>query len=94
MPHGSLSAFKATLARKKARDVKQRSMFEKGRSSYKTPEGEKTKFPKLSDNQIAQAKQSIRRKLTSQKRKTRIINGIFIISFMVLSIIILFRYVL
>ncbi len=48
MPHGSFAAFKATLARKKARDDKKVSLYDKNRKVYRnSTENIEYNFPKL-----------------------------------------------
>ncbi len=95
MPNGSLSAFKATLARKKARDVKKKSMFEKSRGTFKTSKyTSATVFPKLSGAKVDEVKQGIRKKLTSQRKRSLIVNSLFIIVFAIITVVLFLKYLL
>lgn len=70
MPHGSLSQFKATLARKQSRDNKRTNIFEKKGDIYKESNTKTDyNFPKLSDAELEKVKEKIRRKMKSDRIK-------------------------
>ncbi len=72
--HGSLSQFKATLARKKARKEAQQGKFDRKNLNYKSS-NTKTEFdfPKLSEKELEKVKEEIREKLKSDKRNQSLI---------------------
>lgn len=93
MPHGSLSAFKATLARKKSRDVNKKSFFDKNKSAYKTSETKtEYNFPKLSESELLEVKGNIRKRLKSDRKKSLIRSGLFIICFLTLLLFLLLKF--
>lgn len=70
MADGSLSQFKATLARKKAREEKRRGKIDNGTQNYKSLDNKSEyDFPKLSDSELDEVKNDIRKKLKSGRRK-------------------------
>ncbi len=85
MPHGSLNAFKATLARKKARDVKKKSIYDKNiTGTYNSDQETEYNFPKLTDSELENVKLSIRRKLKNDRRKSRILGAITLLILIIL----------
>jgi len=60
MPHGSFAAFKETLARKKARDIKKKSIYDNKHQVSKSP-GSNTEFnfPKLTASELETVKYNI-----------------------------------
>ena len=75
MADGSLSQFKATLARKKERDAKRRGKMDS--SSYKIANSKpEYSFPKLSDAELKKVKKNIRKKMKREKRREAIFLGI------------------
>ena len=83
MPHGSLAAFKQTLARKKARDVKKKSIYN-NKNQVSKRSGKKTEFnfPKLSSAELETVKLNIRKKLKKERLKIHILTSI---SFIILE---------
>ena len=83
MADGSLSQFKATLARKQARKNKTKGKFERNRLDTKSADS-KTEFdfPKLSDTELKELKDKIRVEATSNKR-----TDLFIFVFLVLVVL-------
>jgi hypothetical protein len=78
MADGSLSQFKATLARKKARDDKRRGKIDG--SSYKISDSKpEYGFPKLTDSELENVKIDIRKKIKAEKRKELILFGIILL---------------
>ncbi|MBW2938102.1 hypothetical protein KXJ69_08285 [Aureisphaera sp. CAU 1614] len=72
--HGSLSQFKAMLARKKERDDKKR--VKNDSSTYNVYDTKPDYgFPKLSDAALEKVKSDIRQKIRAEKRKELIIYG-------------------
>jgi len=90
MPYGSQNAFKTTLARKKARDNKKKSIFDNN-SDYKYS-NKKTEynFPKLSKTELEKAKTRIRKKIKSYRRIKQLIT--FTV-FILLAIAIIYLYI-
>lgn len=84
MPDGSLSQFKATLARKSERNQKRQARTDRHGSNYKSsvskPEFD---FPQLSETEMDQVKTEIREKIKSDKKReqtTILIILVFLIS--------------
>lgn len=80
MADGSLSQFKATLARKKARKEKTQGKFDRkslGFSDDKKPDFD---FPNLSESEMQLLKQQIQDKAKSDKRKEGLILGIIAVA--------------
>lgn len=74
MAHGSLSQFKAMLARKKERDDKRRGKNDS--STYNVYDSKPDYgFPKLTDAELEKVKSDIRQKIRAEKRKELIIYG-------------------
>lgn len=92
MAHGSLSHFKATLARKQERNQKRQARSDRKpiykNSGFKT----KLKEPELSDSELNKLKADIKTKLKSDNKKHLI--KVFIIMFVLTAIIlaIAFRF--
>ncbi len=80
MADGSLSQFKATLARKQARKDKAKGKFERNKLDFKNSDS-KTEFdfPKLSDSDLKELKNEIRSKAKSDRRRELIIFGLLLI---------------
>lgn len=72
MAHGSLSHFKATLARKVERNQKRQARTDR-QSKFKTTDS-KTEFdlPELSASELKKAKADIRNKMKLEKKKQQI----------------------
>lgn len=89
--HGSLSQFKATLARKKARKDSQQGKFDRKNLNYKSS-NTKTEFdfPKLSETELKKVKNDIREKLKSDNKK-KLISITIIIVILVLVIMYLIQ---
>ena len=70
MADGSLSQFKATLARKIERNKKKQARSDKHTSSYKSSDSNpEFDFPKLSESELKKIKSDIRKKLKSDRKK-------------------------
>ena len=70
MADGSLSQFKATLARKIERNQKRQARSDRNSTSYKSSDSKpEFDFPKLSESELAKVKKDIRKKLKSDKKK-------------------------
>ncbi len=88
MADGSLSQFKATLARKKARKDKSQGKFERKKMGFKSSDSKpEFDFPKLSESELEKVKSDIRKKMKSDRRNELIILGIL---FIVLTLLILY----
>lgn len=69
MAHGSLSQFKATLARKKARKDKNSGKFDRKKLGFKSLDKKpEFNFLELKDSELEKVKKDIRQKLKSQRR--------------------------
>ena len=80
MADGSLSQFKATLARKQARKDKAKGKFERNRLDFKNSDPkDEFDFPKLSDSDLEDLKSEIRSKAKSDRRKELILFGIIVV---------------
>jgi ribosomal protein S25 len=81
MAHGSLSQFKATLARKKARKDKNQGKFNRKKLGFKSSdEKAEFNFPELEDSTLEKVKKDIRQKLKVQKRFELIILFILLLA--------------
>lgn len=70
MADGSLSQFKATLARKIERNQKRQARSDRHTSSYKSYDSKpEFDFPKLSESELDKVKSDIRKKLKSDRKK-------------------------
>ncbi|RKN83225.1 hypothetical protein [Ulvibacterium marinum] len=88
MADGSLSQFKATLARKKARKDKSQGKFDRKKMGFKNPDSKpEFNFPKLSESELEKVKIDIRKKIKSDRRNELIILGIV---FIALALLILY----
>jgi hypothetical protein len=82
MADGSLSQFKATLARKKARKDKAQGKFDRKKLGFKSSDSnQEYNFPKLPDHELEQVKKTIRDKIRSERRNELILIGIILIGF-------------
>ena len=89
MADGSLSQFKATLARKIERNQKRQARSDRNSSSYKSSDSKpEYNFPKLSESELEKVKSDIRKKLKSERKKEFIMITI-VIAILFLLIIIL-----
>ena len=80
MADGSLSQFKATLARKQARKDKAKGKFERKRIAVKNPNANtEFDFPKLSKKELEELKREIRSKAKSNWRKELIFFGLLVV---------------
>jgi len=89
MAHGSLSHFKATLARKIQRDKKRNARSDRNSSNSKNP-GKKIDFnlPKLSESEHNKVKADIRKKAKSERKKEIIKISIgLVITLIIISLI-------
>ncbi len=84
MADGSLSQFKATLARKQARKNKNQGKFDRRKLGFKSSK-EEFDFPQLSQAELEIAKTEIRRKIRNQNR----IGYIILITILVLGFLLL-----
>ena len=88
MADGSLSQFKATLARKIERNQKRQARSDRNSTSYKSSDSKpEFDFPKLSESELAKVKNDIRKKLKSDKKKEL---KTIIIIFAILGLVILY----
>lgn len=87
MADGSLSQFKATLARKIERNQKRKARNDRNSSSYKSS-NTKTEFdfPKLSKSELKKVKNDIRKKERSERKKELIITVIIFIILILISL--------
>lgn len=70
MADGSLSQFKATLARKIERNQKRQARNDRNSSTYKSSYSKpEYNFPKLSESELEKVKSDIRKKLKSDRKK-------------------------
>lgn len=91
MAHGSLSQFKATLARKIERNQKKQARSDRNSSSYKSSDSKPNfDFPKLSESELEKVKKEIKRKAKQDRKKeiVKIIIGLLIIAAITYLIII------
>lgn len=85
--HGSLSQFKATLARKKERNQKREARSDRNRTSYKGSDSKpEFDFPKLSESELEKLKSDIRKKLKSDRKK-ELITIVIILAILTLVIL-------
>ncbi|WP_194767414.1 hypothetical protein [Tamlana sp. I1] len=88
MADGSLSQFKATLARKIERNQKRQARNDRNLSSYKSSDSKpEYNFPKLSETELEKVKNDIRKKAKSERKKELITIAII---FIILTLIILY----
>lgn len=88
MADGSLSQFKATLARKIERNQKRQARSERNSSSYKSSNSKpEYNFPKLSESELEKVKSDIRKKAKSDRKKELITLAIV---FIILTLLILY----
>jgi len=80
MAHGSLSQFKATLARKKARKEKANGKFDRKALGFESS-NTKTEynFPELSGPELKKLKINIRTKAKAERRSDLVLFGLIII---------------
>ncbi len=89
MADGSLSQFKATLARKIERNQKRQARSDRNSSSYKSSDSKpEYNFPKLSESELEKVKSDIRKKLKSERKK-EFITITIVIAILILLIIFL-----
>lgn len=70
MADGSLSQFKATLARKIERNQKRQARSDRHSPSYKSSDSRpEFDFPKLSESELEKLKSDIRKKAKSERKK-------------------------
>ena len=70
MADGSLSQFKATLARKIERNQKRQARSDRHSTSYKSSDSRpEFDFPKLSEFELEKLKSDIRKKAKSERKK-------------------------
>ena len=87
MADGSLSQFKATLARKIERNQKRQARSDRHTSSYKSSDSKpEFDFPKLSESELDKVKSDIRKKAKSERKKQLIVISIV---FVIMALIIL-----
>jgi len=88
MADGSLSQFKATLARKIERNQKRQARNDRNSSNYKSSDSKpEYNFPKLSESELEKVKNDIRKNAKSERKKELITIAII---FIVLTLIILY----
>ena len=88
MADGSLSQFKATLARKIERNQKRQARNDRNSPNYKSSDSKlEFDFPKLSDSELEQVKKDIRKKIISKRRTELIIFGTILIGLIIYLII-------
>ncbi len=89
MPDGSLSHFKATLARKIERNQKRQSRVERNSLAYKSSDSiPEYQFQKLSEGELEEVKAGIRKKV-QKERKIELIMTILIFTSIAAVILIL-----
>jgi hypothetical protein len=90
MADGSLSQFKATLARKIERNQKRKARSDRNTSSYKNSDLKSHfDFPKLSESELEKVKSEIRKKAKLERKKEIITIAIV---FIILGSIILYFF--
>lgn len=83
MADGSLSQFKATLARKKARKEKTQGKFDRKKLGFNISETKpEFYFPNLSESEMEKFKANIRKKAKLEKRNELILFGIIIVGYL------------
>ena len=88
MADGSLSQFKATLARKIERNQKRQARSDRHSTSYKNSDSKaEFDFPKLSESELEKVKSDIRKKAKSERKKELIVISIV---FVIVALIILY----
>ena len=89
MADGSLSQFKATLARKIERNQKRQARNDRNSSNYKSSDSKpEFNFPKLSDSELEKVKSDIRKKAKSERKK-EFITITIVIAILILLIVFL-----
>ncbi|SHG57919.1 hypothetical protein [Flagellimonas flava] len=87
MAHGSLSQFKATLARKNARKDKAEGKFDRKKLGFKDSDSKpEFDFPEISESELENLKKDIRKKAKSDRRKELAIFGIILIGIICLLV--------
>ncbi len=87
MADGSLSQFKATLARKIERNQKRQARIDRNSSNYKSSNTKaKFDFPKLSISELEKVKSDIQKKERSERKKELIITVIIFIILILISL--------
>lgn len=80
MAHGSLSQFKAALARKKARKEKAEGKFDRKKLGFTESVGKpEYNFPKLQKSELEQLKLKIRQRAKAERRVEFVIYGVVIL---------------
>ena len=80
MADGSLSQFKATLARKKARKDKSKGKFDRKKLGFNDDDSKpEYNFPELSEDEMDSVKKEIRRKAKSEKQIELVILGVLVV---------------
>lgn len=70
MADGSLSQFKATIARKIERNQKSQARNDRNSTAYKSSDSKpEYNFPKLSESELEKVKSDIRERLKSDRKK-------------------------
>lgn len=88
MAHGSLSHFKATLARKQERNQKRQARSDR-QSRFRTSESKtKSDLPKISESKLKKVKSDIQAKMKVEKKKR--LTKILIVMFILTSILLFF----
>ncbi|WP_435624014.1 hypothetical protein [Flagellimonas sp.] len=85
MADGSLSQFKATLARKKARKDKSKGKFDRKKLDFKDEDLKpEYNFPELSEDEMDSVKKEIRRKAKSERQIELVILGVLVVGILLL----------
>lgn len=86
MADGSLSQFKATLARKLERSQKRQARADRNTSYNSSGAKPKYNFPELSESELEKVKSDIRKKLETRRKRELIFTAVifFVIVIMVL----------
>ena len=88
MADGSLSQFKATLARKIERNQKRQARSDRNSPSYKSSDSKpEYNFPKLSESELEKVKSDICKKAKSERKKEFISIAIV---FIIVTLVILY----
>lgn len=83
--HGGLGHFKALIARRKERQLKQKKKFDKEHLSYiSESRGKEIKFPEVSNSKLREVKKTIRKKAKQRKMKEAIAFSIIVASLLFL----------
>ncbi|WP_158974978.1 hypothetical protein [Cellulophaga sp. L1A9] len=89
MAHGSLSQFKATLARKIERDQKRQSRAVRNSDYKDSDEKPEYNFPELTEKELEKVKSDIRKKLKADRKKEYIYISIAFVVIVVLVLVII-----